>query len=85
MITKKQWAIICHIVYDIRHLEPFIHGKRVTKVDLFNNTITTSLQGQPPTVYNFNSAKGKNYSTIARSIICTKVTLMDIDNARIIK
>lgn len=84
MITKKQWAIICHLVHDIRHLEPFIHGKRVIKVDLFNNTITTSLQGEPPTVYNFDSAKGKNYRMIARSITCTKVTLMDLDNAKVI-
>jgi hypothetical protein len=78
MITKQQWAIICYKIQSVRHLQPFIQGKRVVDVDLFKNEIVTSLQGQPKTVYNFDSAKGKTYSDIMKSINLTSVSLADL-------
>jgi len=78
MITKQQWAIICYKIQSVRHLQPFIQDKRVVNVDLFNNEIVTSLQGQPKTVYNFDSAKGKTYDTIMRSVNLTSVSLADL-------
>lgn len=49
MITKKQWAEFCYDVqkaYSLR-MEPFIHGRRVIKVDTYDHKIITSIDGDP--------------------------------------
>ena len=77
MLTKVHWAIICHKVNDVMHLNPFIHGKRVVQVDLYDNKIVTSLQGEPKTVYTFDSARNKTYRDVVATIKLTNVTLLD--------
>ena len=79
MLTKKHWSVICRKINQSRRFHPYIHGKRVVKVDLTNDIIVTSLQGEPRTVFTFDSAMGKSYSDILRSIELTNVSLFDME------
>jgi hypothetical protein len=80
MITKKHWSIICHKINESRRFHPFIQGKRVVKVDLANDIVVTSLQGEPRTVFTFDSVIGKSYGDITRSVKLTNVSLFDMVN-----
>jgi hypothetical protein len=80
MLTKKHWSVICHKINQSRRFHPFIDGKRVVKVDLTNNIVVTSLQGEPRTVFTFDSAMDKSYSDIIRSVKLTNVSLFDMVN-----
>jgi hypothetical protein len=78
MLTKKHWSVICEKINDSKQFQPFIQGKRVVEVDLTNNIVVTSLQGEPRTVFTFDSAKDKTYSSVMRSIRLTNVSLFDM-------
>ena len=78
MLTKKHWSIICEKINDSKQFQPFIQGKRVVEVNLTNNIIVTSLQGESRTVFTFDSAKGKSYNSVMRSIRLTNVSLFDM-------
>lgn len=81
MITKKHWALFCMDIQKAkgRNLEPFIHGKRVIDVDIYNNTITTSLQGEQKTKYTYESCEDITLKRLYRSVRLHSVTLADLN------
>jgi hypothetical protein len=78
MLTKKHWSVICEKINESKRFQPFIQGKRVVEIDLTNDIVVTSLQGEPRTVFNFDSAKDKSYKTILRSVELKNVSLFDM-------
>ena len=80
MITKKHWAIFCMDVQKAkgRGLSPFIQGKRVIEVDIYNNTITTSLQGETKTKYTYESCEGSTLKSLYHSVSLNHVSLADL-------
>jgi hypothetical protein len=81
MITKKQWAQFCFDVQKVygKRLQPFVHGKRVIDVDIYNNTITTSLEGQPKTKYTYESCGDITLRRLYRSVSLNRVTMADLN------
>jgi hypothetical protein len=85
MITKQQWAYFCFAVQDAKYhrYEPFIQGKRVIEVDVYKNTITTSLAGQSRTVFKHDSCGERSLKEIYKSVELTRVTLADMKYAKV--